>query len=178
MTEYPKRVYVLLDLCWGHFALHGYGILVAEIPAHLLDALAVCQGTDPPLILVRAVGTWEAPARAYLTREGKAVRALRKMEDHEGNKGNEESDQKAASGMSWQEVAKRLEELRKQGEPFTSQRKLAKDLGCSASWVNKAIKETPALHGWAKRQAAPKAQSLNEVVTDRTAESREPNPED
>ena len=46
--------------------------------------------------------------------------------------------------------------------------------------VNKAIKNTPSLHDWAKPQgnAGPRAQSLTEVVTDAVSQRREPNPAD
>jgi hypothetical protein len=82
-----------------------------------------------------------------------------------------------AAHMTWQKVAERLERLRTQGEPFTSQHNLAKQLCCSSGTINKAIRETPSLHAWAKKtDAAPRAQSLNDVVTDRTAQSRELDP--
>jgi hypothetical protein len=73
-----------------------------------------------------------------------------------------------------------LDRLRGQGEPFTSQSKLAEQFGCSSATINKAIKNTPALQTWAKPTAAtaPKAQSLNAVVTDCTAQRRELRPED
>jgi hypothetical protein len=84
--------------------------------------------------------------------------------------------------MSWQEVAEKLERLRSQGEPFTTQRKLVTQIGGSSpGTVNKAIHNTPSLQAWAgvgehKVVAAPKARSLNDVVTDRTAQSTEPDP--
>jgi hypothetical protein len=85
----------------------------------------------------------------------------------------------ATAGLSWQQAAERLERLRSQGEPFTSQHLLAKQLGCSPATINKAIKESPSLSTWATRKAAaPKAQGLHEVVTDRTAQGSEPNPAD
>jgi hypothetical protein len=85
----------------------------------------------------------------------------------------------ALVGMSCQQAAERMEQLRIQGEPFTSQHKLAKQFGCSSGTINKAIKETLSLRNWAERKsAAPKAQSLYDVVTDGTAQSSEPNPED
>ena len=93
-----------------------------------------------------------------------------------------------AEGMRWQEVAERLERLRLQGEPFTSQGKLAEVLGCSSATINKAIKNTPSLHPWAQRpDAAPRAQSLSgwkpgeaytDVVTASRPQTRELNPED
>jgi hypothetical protein len=83
------------------------------------------------------------------------------------------------AGMTWQEVAERMERLRTQGEPFTSQHKLAKQLGCSSGTINKAIRETPSLKPWAERKAAaPRAQSLDPVVTDRAAQGRELDPAD
>jgi len=84
-------------------------------------------------------------------------------------------------GMSWQDAAERMERLRQQGEPWTSQHKMASAFGCSSGTINRAIRETPSLHDWAKARsapAAPKAQSLNEVVCDRTAQSVEPDPAD
>jgi hypothetical protein len=87
-----------------------------------------------------------------------------------------------ATGMPWQEAAERLENLRSQGEPFTSQQKLAKQLLCSSQTINKAIHNTPSLKVWAnveqKKSVIPKAQSINEVVTDRTPQSQEIDPVD
>ena len=81
-------------------------------------------------------------------------------------------------GMSWQEVAERLERLRSQGEAFTSQGRLAKQLGCSSGTVNKAIRHTQSLQTWAKRpDPAGRPQRLTGVVAD-AAESRELSPED
>jgi hypothetical protein len=82
--------------------------------------------------------------------------------------------------MPWQDAAERLKRLRAQGEPWTSQHKMAERFGCSSGTINKAIRATPELHAWAKRQTAavPRAQSINVVVTDRTAQCREPDPAD
>src|SRR5262249_22706866 len=64
-----------------------------------------------------------------------------------------------AGRMTWQEAAKRLECLRSQGEPFTSQHKLAGVFGCSSGTINKAIRSSPQLEKWAKPpEAAPRAQ--------------------
>ena len=57
-----------------------------------------------------------------------------------------------SSGMTWQQAAQQMERLRGRGEPFTSQQRLAKRLGCSSGTINKAIKNTPALKVWADRQ--------------------------
>ncbi|MGH7172810.1 MAG: hypothetical protein ACRELG_21215 [Gemmataceae bacterium] len=84
-----------------------------------------------------------------------------------------------STGMTWQEAAERMERLRGQGEPFTSQHKLAELFGCSSGTINKAIHSSPQLTAWAKRATtAPRAQSITPVVTDRTAQVRELNPED
>jgi hypothetical protein len=91
-----------------------------------------------------------------------------------------ESKASVQSDMTWQEAAKRMKRLQAQGEGWTSQQKMAEKFGCSSGTINKAIKRTPELQNWAKRQSttAPRAQSLNDVVTDRTAQSTERNPED
>jgi biotin operon repressor len=82
------------------------------------------------------------------------------------------------TGMTRQEATSRMEQLRTQGEPWTSQQKMAKRLGCSSGTINKAIRESPQLRVWARRQtvATPRAQSINDVVTDHIAQSREPDP--
>jgi hypothetical protein len=82
-----------------------------------------------------------------------------------------------------EQVAERLERLRSQGEPYTSQRELAKQVHSSPATVNHAIQHTLSLRAWAasgKRRIAaqPRAQSLNDVVTDRAAQGREPDPVD
>jgi hypothetical protein len=93
------------------------------------------------------------------------------------------------AGMTWQDAAERMKRLRAQGEPWTSQHKLAKQFGCSSRTIHKAIQNTPELKSWAKQQteAAPKAQSLTpwkrgeghiDVVTDRTPDPRALIPED
>jgi hypothetical protein len=82
-------------------------------------------------------------------------------------------------GMSTREAAERMDRLRKQGEPFPSQHELARQFGCSSATINKAINATPSLQKWAKRKAGtPRAQTLNDALIDRVAQSGEPNPED
>ena len=80
--------------------------------------------------------------------------------------------------VKWREVAKLLLEKRLKGEAFTSQHKLAEALGCSSETINKAIEKTDELHVWAFRQAKPKAQSLNAIVTGTKSQSTELSPED
>jgi hypothetical protein len=84
------------------------------------------------------------------------------------------------SGMTWQEAATRLEQLRSQGESWTSQREMASRFGCSPATVNKAIQESPLLRAWSRREtaAAPRAQGINDVVLDRTSQQRDLAPED
>ncbi len=88
------------------------------------------------------------------------------------------SQDQTAKGMTWQDVAGRLKRLRAQGEPWTSQHEMARRFCCSSGTVNKAIRNTPELLSWAKREvaASPRARSLSPFVTDRTAQSREPDP--
>ena len=97
-------------------------------------------------------------------------------------KGNSPKADKSekSSDMTWQETAERLEELRGQGEKFTSQQKLADAIGSTKGKVHNAIHKTPSLYEWAGlgKQSKPKAQSITEVVTDRTAQSREISVED
>jgi len=107
---------------------------------------------------------------------------LQRLRDQSGStkgQGDETADDpQGTGGMSWQEAAERLERLRQQGEPYTSQQKFAKQFGCAPATINKAIRNTPSLKVWAKVDPTPKAQSINEVVTDSTAQNRELGPED
>ncbi len=89
-----------------------------------------------------------------------------------------ENSTDAPARVSWQEAAERMERLRQQGEQFTSQPKLAEQFGCSSGTINKAIRNTQALHAWARVGAIPKAQSINAVVTDSKPQERELGPED
>ena len=83
-------------------------------------------------------------------------------------------------GVIWQDAAQRLERLRAGGEPFTSQHDFAKRFCCSPATVNRAIRDTPSLHPWAKPETttAPKALSINPLVTDNTAQQCEADPSD
>jgi hypothetical protein len=104
-----------------------------------------------------------------------AANALRVLKDHVCVS----DDGQEKPRLTWQETAKRLERLRSQGEPFTSQGRLAEQFGCSSGTINKAVQKTPSLQAWAKQLGAtPKAESINDVVMDRTAQRREPNPVD
>jgi hypothetical protein len=52
----------------------------------------------------------------------------------------EQPPDKPPAPITRQEAAERLERLRTQGEAFTSQHKLAEQIGCSSATINKAIK--------------------------------------
>jgi hypothetical protein len=87
----------------------------------------------------------------------------------------------ADAGMGWEEAAERLERLRVQGEAWPGYREMAKRLdGCSTGTVHKAIRSTPELIAWAKRQAAPRAQQSldNEKAgtKENVPQQREPDP--
>jgi hypothetical protein len=86
-----------------------------------------------------------------------------------------------AGGMRWQDVAERLERLRIQGEAWPGYREMARRLNdCSTATVYKAVKSSPELIEWAKRQAAPRAQQSldNEEagVKESVIQQREPDP--
>jgi len=80
----------------------------------------------------------------------------------------------------WHDVQARLIRLYEVGEAYTSQRELAKRMKCSKSTMNKAFNASGKLKSWMERRdmASPKAQSLNEVVTDTTVSRQEDNPAD
>jgi hypothetical protein len=140
--------------------------LVADAKESFLDLLRLRRDNVPltlsdqkkvNLALTRAGGEL-AQLRRYFEKAGPDVRHRKTVE----------------------EVVAHLEQLRLHCK-FTSQQKLARQLGCSSGTINKAINKrgTPELKAWAKQpEAKPKAQSLNEVVTDQTAQRTEPNPED
>jgi hypothetical protein len=94
--------------------------------------------------------------------------------------GGDEQPVESDEGMTSQEAAERMNRLRAQGEPWTSQHEMAKRLGCSSATINKAIRNTPELRPWAKRRSAPKVKDLNETVIDRKnlAQNCEPDPQD
>ena len=82
------------------------------------------------------------------------------------------------TGMSWEDAAERLERLREQGEPFTSQSDLANRFGCSPSTVHKAIHSSLTLTAWSKSNAAiPKGLKSNAVAFSCTAQNRELKPD-
>lgn len=83
---------------------------------------------------------------------------------------------------SWREIQGQLLAKRERGEPFTSQRKLADELGCSDATIRKAIGCSKILQGWKARsekpKAAPPAKDLDEKALDELPETRESSPDD
>lgn len=87
----------------------------------------------------------------------------------------------SGAGRDWRQVQLELLAKRERGEPYTSARKLAMELGCSDSTIRKAIKHSETLGGWAKRSmpgTPASARSLNDVILDTKPQSREANPLD
>lgn len=86
----------------------------------------------------------------------------------------------ARQDTDWRNIRKRLEQLCKQGEPYTGQRDFATRLGCSLGMVNKAIKSSKTLKAWMAgvRHAKPRMTGLTEVVTDNTPQTTESDPGD
>lgn len=149
------------------------------------DALQLAEGFFEGLIDAAREADYpeRLPNPATLTEEDARVLLIALKDWDEGRErvGQEAAAKTVAGkplGMSVDEVAERLERLRQRGEPFTSQRKMAEAIGTSLSNVHNAIQKTKSLHGWAYRQATPRAQTANELVTDSTAQSREPDPAD
>jgi hypothetical protein len=95
-----------------------------------------------------------------------------------------EDDNKSIGGTDtdWRTVQNQLLGKRERREPYTSYRKLAKELKCSDSTIRKAIDESELLRGWQARsagsKAAPKATDLSVVVRDNKPQKAEPAPDD
>ncbi len=172
------QVFRLLEMCEAN-----PGILVADLPEdlrgdpltsaklHGLVELRHDQVQVPPIPPHRGLRFVNGPDKVFVTALG-----LRALADERMRR---PPAKKPPGRRTWQEVAEQLVRLRSQGEEYTSQRKLAKRLGCSLATINTAIHRTEALQGWDRRQAAtPKAQSINAVVTDQTSQSRELDPAD
>ena len=90
------------------------------------------------------------------------------------------NDDRLKTRVAWQEVRDRLDELRIQGEPYTSQGKLAKQLKVSRSTINKAISNSAPLKLWMRQANASKGSPRAERMTDKTlgnaAQTTEPGP--
>jgi hypothetical protein len=79
-------------------------------------------------------------------------------------------------GMKWWEVRNIMLAMRIKGESFTSQQRLAKDIGCSPATVNKAIQRTASLQEWSERQkgSATGMQRLDGINADSLPQVCEP----
>ena len=163
----PESVWDLLSL------IKSGGAWRSDVPEHLQSALdiAISQGiVGCETIIDRyedGKPTGQSDSRLWLTDFGRGELALRRMSGEKPTK---------RLGTPLKEVAERLERLRQQGEEFTNQKDLASRIGCSSATVNQAIRSSEPLRIWAKRAPVPRAQSINPVVTDGTAQSREPDP--
>jgi hypothetical protein len=98
-----------------------------------------------------------------------------------GSEANEKSAEQANDQVAgWEDLRDRLERLRNQGEPYTSNHKLAERFGVSSSTVHKAIQNSKKLQAWqaeAKQAGRPrKATDLGPVVLHNKAQRTEPDP--
>ena len=138
----------------------------------------------------RPIGTPIPPSRTEADAEIRAIaegfREATRRSQPNLQKGDEQPPDSAVTslvkspGMSWKDAAERMKRLCAAGETFTSQHKLAVQFGCSSGTINKAIHKTPCAAGLGKCQTSshPRAQSISDVVTDRTSQAREPDPAD
>lgn len=80
------------------------------------------------------------------------------------------------------DIQRRLLELCKRGEPYTSLGELAERMVCGRTTISEAIKESVELLGWQaqymKAKRSPRASSLADVVTDNIAQTTESDPAD
>lgn len=91
------------------------------------------------------------------------------------------TESKVAKGLNWQDVQAELERMHLQGDPYTSEKKLAEKIGCSKFLVNKAFKNGSAellewrtkSHVESRLNVSPEASAL---AIERTAQSREDDP--
>ncbi len=94
----------------------------------------------------------------------------------------EELPKAPGGGMSWRNAKHEAEQIRLNGDPFTSYPKMAKRIGCSRSTLHKAIVTfgTVELQDWASKQRG--ASRLNAppevaaVAIENTPQGREPDP--
>ncbi len=81
-------------------------------------------------------------------------------------------------GVTWQQVRELLLDKKNKGEQFTSQAKLAKEIGCSPATINKTIQNTPDLGEWATKSSASATgmQTLDGMTLDIVPQHTEPDP--
>jgi hypothetical protein len=154
---------------WYQESLFGMSIIKDPKSMAEVYRFAACPGENP----------YHAPVIKDLGGMRLRLEQLRQRGRAKAGAGSaeEEAEQPAAD---WLGVQDRLLFLYEQGERYTSQRDFATRFGCSVATVNKAINASPKLRGWqaryAKRKSSPRAQSLNDVVTDNTPTPGEPDP--
>jgi hypothetical protein len=85
----------------------------------------------------------------------------------------------SSRGMPLSEVVDRLERKVSLGEPYTSQERLAADLGCSKANVNEAIQSSAKLREWFTQGKRSKRRqtSLNDVMRDTVPQTTERSPD-
>ncbi len=119
-----------------------------------------------------AHGNHDAIDRAAERAAAKAVEAM-ETRDAPGIGGTD---------TDWKDVQGLLLAKRDRDEPYTSLRKLCRELKCSDATIRKAIDKSATLKGWQARsagaKAAPKATDLGAVVRDNARQTTEPAPDD
>ena len=150
------------------------------IGTDLLDMVALCDDERPERLesLYALKKFDETPAKARLWKllldEGREVMVsvnLPTPSDEAGNK---------TVPLTWQEAAKKLERLRRQGEAFESMEYYGDEFGCSKSTIKKAIDKTNILQPGARPAMAsnPIAQSLSDIHIDNIPQITESDPAD
>jgi len=97
---------------------------------------------------------------------------------------NQPNGGEQANELKWQDVQKELQAKANDGKPFTSYKKLGKELGCSPNTVRKAVENSPSrLHNWIRRSKkpqfaqegpkVPRARSLTDIDLDNIEADRE-----
>lgn len=86
---------------------------------------------------------------------------------------------KQSESKHWKDIQKRLDQLRGQGESYTTQRELATRFGCSVSIINKAINTSKTLRSWMDTREGgkkPRAIGLDKFVLDNMEQAVESDP--
>lgn len=136
----------------------------------------------PPSIVDRII----AYLKAWQSARAKQLKATPGSDDggsaaeHSTARRTQTQTDTATPATDWYDVQRRLLELYKRGDPYTSLDELAERMGCGRTTIYKAIKDSAKLTGWqarhTKAKGSPRASSLTEVVLDNAEQTREPNP--
>ena len=124
------------------------GQVVTESCRRTLEgARKACAAADRAPASLHHAGAHEAPEKAP---------GDTKPQAEEAKGGDPPGGESAPNAlMTWQEAGERLLGLRRKGDPWTSCKKMGKELGCSPATVHKAVRQTRELHPWAKAEADP-----------------------